>query len=371
MRKYKNFNIPMIKKHLKAIEEYKNKIDLNKISENNLANLDNTIKFYEDILNQNEITTYFEHSKEASLLEIRDFNNKYLKLIENYIPCYETFNDRAYTAIEKYNLINIYNAILENPENDTTYTNKHALSLTHDFYNSLPDKEIRDIFNKEYKKKCQNIRFKDENSVTFYSKMIDYNFITIGNASNFEKIPALAHEYGHIINDKITKEFIDYESNYPFVELLSMFMETLSMDYLNQKNNLKRAITLELQQFMEIYNLSYKILVLDDTKNLTYNNEEKLKEFYKDNYGEIFLENNANITIDYDHNYTFPYIVIIELLHEYNKDPEKALYLLKEIVKLKNCDYIKELNNKGIHLNTHINNYAKQLTKKVYNSYHY
>ena len=371
MRKYKNFNIPMIKKHLKAIEEFKNKRDLNNLSENNLANLENTIRFYKDVLNQNEITTYFDHSKKASLLDIRDFNNKYLKLIEKYIPCYETFNDRSYTAIEKYDLINIYNAILENPQNDTSYTNKHALSITHDFYNSLPDKEIRDIFNKEYKKKSQNIRFKDENSVTFYSKMIDYNFITIGNSSNFEKIPALAHEYGHIINDKIINEYIDYESDYPFVELISMFMETLSMDYLNQKNNMKRAITLELQQFMEIYNLSYKILVLDDTKNLTYNNEEKLKEFYKDNYGEIFLEINANITIDYDHNYTFPYIVIIELLHEYNKDPEKALYLLKEIVKLKNCDYIKELNNKGIHLNTHINNYAKQLTKKVYNSYHY
>ena len=68
--------------------------------------------------------------------------------------------------------------------------------------------------------------------------------------------------------------------------------------------------------------------------------------------------------------YSFPFMVIIELLHEYNKDPEKALYLLKEIIKLKDCDYIKELNNKGIHINTHINNYAKQLTKKINNSYH-
>ena len=298
MRKYKNFNIPMIKKHLKAIEEFKNKKDLNQLSEKDLAYLESIIKFYKDVLNRNEITTYFEHSKEASLLDIRDFNNEYLKLIENYIPCYETFNDRAYTAIEKYNLIDIYNAILENPENDTAYTNKHALTITHDFYNSLPDKEIRDIFNKEYKKKSQNIRFKDENSVTFYSKMIDYNFITIGNTSNFEKITALAHEYGHIINDKIINEFIDYESDYPFVELFSMFMETLSMDYLNQKNNMKRATILELQQFMEIYDQSYNLLVLDDTKNLTYNNEDKLKEFYKDNYGEIFLENNLNVTID-------------------------------------------------------------------------
>ena len=104
MRNYKNFNIPMIKKHLKAIEEFKYKIDLNQISENNIAYLENTIKFYKDVLNQNEIATYFDHSKEASLLDIRDFNNKYLKLIEYYIPCYETFNDRAYTAIEKYDL---------------------------------------------------------------------------------------------------------------------------------------------------------------------------------------------------------------------------------------------------------------------------
>ena len=349
MRKYKNFNIPIIKKHLKALEEFKSKIDISKLSENELAFLVDNINFYKDALNQKEITRYFACPEEANILDLRNFNNKYLKLIDKYIPYYDTFNDRLYDAIEKYNLNNLYTEIIKYPENDTAYTNKHALSITHDFYNSLPDKEIRDIFNKEFKKKAQNIRFKDDNPVIFYSKMIDYNFITIGNGSNFEKIISLAHEYGHIVNDRILGEYIDYESKYPFVELFSTFMETLSMDYLNKKNNMKRATAAELQQLMEIYDYSYNILAL---------------------YNEIFLENNSTVTIDYYHNYTFPFMVIIELLHEYNKDPEKALYLLKEIIKLKDCDYIKELNKKGIHINTHINNYVKQLTKKINNSYH-
>lgn len=370
MRKYKNFNIPVIKKHLKALEEFKSKIDISKLSEYELDFLEDIINFYKDVLNQKELTTYFDCPEEANILDLRDFNNKYLKLIDKYIPYYETFNDRLYDAIEKYNLKNLYAEIIEYPENDTAYTNKHALSITHDFYNSLPDKEIRDIFNKEFKKKAQNIRFKDDNSITFYSKMIDYNFITIGNGSNFEKITSLAHEYGHIVNDRILGEYIDYESEYPFVELFSMFMETLSIDYLNEKNNMKRATAVELQQLMEIYDHSYNILALDDTRNLVFKNEDELKEYYKKEFSEIFLENNSTVTIDYYHNYTFPFMVIIELLHEYNKDPEKALYLLKEIIKLKDCDYIKELNNKGIHINTHINNYVKQLTKKINNSYH-
>lgn len=370
MRKYNNFNIPIIKKHLQALLEYKNKIDLSKLSECELQFLNDNIEFYQDVLNNNPITPYFENSEYKSLLDLNKFNNEYLKSINQYIPYYEIFNERLYDAIEKYDLRNIYFDIIQHPENDTAYTNKHILSITHDFYNSLPDKEIRDIFNKEYKKKSQNVRFKDNSSIIFSSKLIDYNFITIGNKSNFEKIPSLAHEYGHIINDKIIHELIDYKSQNPFVELFSQFMEILSMDYLNQKNNTKRATALELQQLMEIYDFSYNLLVLNDIKNMKFKNESELKEFYLNEYGEIFSQNNSNVTVDYYHNYTFPFMVIIEILNEYNKDPEKALYLLKKTIKLKDCDYIKELNNLSIHINTHINNYAKQLTKKINNSYY-
>jgi hypothetical protein len=160
--------------------------------------------------------------------------------------------------------------------------------MIHDFYESIPDKEIQDIFQKEFNKKSQNVRFTDLNSMTFYSKMIDYNFITIGNKNNFEKLSSLAHEYGHIIHDRIIKEYVDYEDGYPFVELFSYFMETLSLYYFYDKGNDKRSSLILLKALIETYDSSYNILVLDDTKNIKLDTPEDIKNFYLQEFGDVF-----------------------------------------------------------------------------------
>ena len=370
MRKYKNFNIPMIKKHLKALEEYINKINFDELSENEQRFFMDIIQFYEDVLSQKELIPYFEIDDETNLLDIRNFNNEYLKNIQRYIPIYENFNTELYDSIEKYDLIDKYFELIEYPISDTAYTNKHVLSMIHDFYESIPDKEIQDIFQKEFNKKSQNVRFTDLNSMTFYSKMIDYNFITIGNKNNFEKLSSLAHEYGHIIHDRIIKEYVDYEDGYPFVELFSYFMETLSLYYFYNKGNDKRSSLILLKALIETYDSSYNILVLDDTKNIKLNTPEDIKNFYLQEFGDIFLENNSNICVNYYHNYTLPYIIIIELLQEYNNDPESAIYKLKQIIKLRNCDYIKETQKIGIEFNKNTDKYVKQLNKKLEDSFY-
>ncbi len=370
MRKYKNFNIPMIKKHLTALQEYKNKIDFDKLSEKEQSFITDILQFYENVLLQKELTPYFEIDDETNLLDIRNFNNEYLREIQRYMPLYENFNAILYNSILKYDLRNKYFELMKYPISDTTYTNKHILSMVYDFYKSIPDKEIKNIFQKEFNKKTQNVRFVDSNSITFYSKMIDYNFISISNDNNFEKIPALAHEYGHIIHDKIIKEYVDYEDGYPYVELFSYFMEILSYYYLYDNNNDKRASLALLKELMETYDFSYNLLLLDDIKNIRLNTPEKIESFYQEEFGDIFLENNSKTSVDYYHNYTFPFLVIIELLHEYNTDPESALYKLKQIIKLRNCDYIKETQKIGIVFNKHTDRYVKQLNKKIENSFY-
>ena len=58
-----------------------------------------------------------------------------------------------------------------------------------------------------------------------------------------------------------------------------------------------------------------------------------------------------------------------ELLNMYERDPEKALYTLKELCKLQNCNYFKELEDRKIYLGENTENFIKKLSKNIDNSF--
>ena len=366
MKKFKEFNNHDLKKKIKLLETKKLSIKSNK----EIEEIDKEIYLLTNLLNGIEIDNYFDVEKKAKLIDIMNINYEFLDTIKEYLPIYISYKKRLADSMNDNQIFEKSDSINDDLPYETSYTNHRIISIVHDFYNSIPDKEIRDMFNKEFKNNRKNIRFIGFDSGTSSTNYSNYKFITIGNESNFEKPIELAHEYGHLIHDDILNKVVFYDENYPFIELMSQFMEMLTIDYMNTKNNKKRATLLILNKILDLYNELYCLESYIDTKDIDFKTSKEIRNYYLKNYGRTCLNYSYLCTAELDHTYSFTKLIIFELLSMYEKDPEKALYLLKELCKLENCNYLQELEKRNIYLGESIEEYTKKLSRNIDNSIH-
>ncbi len=362
MKKYNCFNKNYLKKHLQELIQMKNKLE----KSNNLDLYEyelilENIKNIEAYLINRNVSTLYDELEETPLEEKMQTNKEYFKLEKRSLPIIRRFNDTYQTAVENLDLENYTCDYCT----DTAYTHKRILEMVHDFYMSIPDNEIKKLFNNQYKNKINNVRFKkSEASYCVSTGVDDKRYISIDNSLNYACITSLAHEYGHAIHEDYLGELTTYSNN-QYTELVSLFFQMLMSEYImnTQPENKERARQDSIGMLIKMDIYANNLEVLNVSKNKKFKDEEDAYKLYLDYLAEEEAELALSMGAYLFHDYLIPYIIDIELLWEYKKDPEKAIYLLKELINNYQNDYIDETESLGLDLNGHVYKYVKHLTK--------
>ena len=370
MKNYKSYSNEAIKEDIRALENIRNYI---------CDHIDDSNVILEDLSKAHELNGYIEYLREL-MDDAPQVDETFMPredgIYNSLVSDFDTINERLeYIDPIKEFLVNGITHFVETPfydqfmnfqtPKDIKLTNKEIMELIHDFYQSLPDKEIRNLFNQAFSKNEENYRIKGDETNTLLLPYINSFYINVAaNASNTKKVISSIHEYGHVIDYGIRKKASDYGSNYPFIELPSLFFESLAGDYLKEKlpkakRNIKDE---ELSRLVGLFNISNTLMTeYDGFKQKKLNDPLKYAYLLRV-YGKEELEDIPNSPALRTFNYVIPFLTSIELLEEYKSDPEKTLNLLKTIIKANNEEnYLAYLESKNIILN---NNSCKYIQRK-------
>ncbi len=244
--------------------------------------------------------------------------------------------------------------LLDKQKEETDITYDEMLELAYNYYNSIPDKEIRNNFNQVYKEKDNNIIVDKKSTISFLMPTIDYSLILLSknNETHKNMLFDLIHEYGHTIQTKINTDLLFYDKKYEPAELMPVFFNMLSLFYFDESlgiNIEKNIIQMQTSLFLD--QVKY-------TKEIKDRGLEAFKEKYNDAAIDIYFDH-SSLQI---YSYLIPILTSYELLHKYKEDPEKALYILKKLV-MNNKDYLDLLIDYNIHLGENTNESIKMLKK--------
>ena len=317
----------------------------NIISHKNTFNALNTLLFNKEY--QSDVFGCVNNLKEEDFIktniEIYDAYQNYNDLILNINP-----QDLSY----KETVLKLRD-LLDKQKNDADITYEEMLEQANLYYNSLPDKDIRDIFNRVYKERDKNIIVGDETANTFLMPTIDYALIVLGTESETYKnmLYDLIHEYGHVIQTNFNRDLLYYGKEYQPAELMPVFFTILSLFYFDSlENNIERNIT-NMQTSIFLNQVKY-------TKEIKENGIDAFKEKYNDAAIDIYFEHSLLQV----YSYLIPMLTSFELLNNYKEDPEKAMHIIKKLV-MNDKDFIDLLNDNKIHLGEHTNETVKMLKK--------
>lgn len=244
-----------------------------------------------------------------------------------------------------------------------------VLSFVHDFYNSV-DREIAKIFNQVYKERRNNLIFSENRSFTSYLPNINYSYINLEKDNTVDEFTSAVHEFGHTVADRMYMRN-DYFSKYPFIELMPIFMEMLAYDDLAASFNLDEELIISqaygnktiLKYAKDLILFSKYVRKMDriKRKKQTINEMSRVVNIKKCDASKI-LERSTLEKMSY----TIPYLTSIELYSLYNLDPEKAIYILKNLVTLPvQENYEIALRDQGIILNEHTEEFERKLEKRI------
>ncbi len=163
---------------------------------------------------------------------------EFIKSNIEFFDCYKNYNDLILNInpedLSYVDAITNLRNLLDEQKNDTDITYYEMLEHANSYYNSIPDKEIRNIFNNIYKEKDKNIIIDKKSSFSFLMPTIDYSLIILGRENETYKnmLFDLIHEYGHTIQTTLNKNLLFYSKDYQPAELMPVFFNMLSLLYI-------------------------------------------------------------------------------------------------------------------------------------------
>ena len=248
------------------------------------------------------------------------------------------------------------------------YNFKDMYELTRDFFKSVGGKIYKayEEFDKEKDNRVNFFPMPPVNSTVYTIPVLNKFYMNIGtDAEDEEIIETYIHEAGHVITFKQNSK--RYESLQLFTEIESLFFEILADEYLREQTNDDYFLDLERNRLneyygsgsvMDIFNIAYNMTVDNITE---INNPDKVFMDICKNEG---LLKTTPVRIDNTMKYVFSYICAVELVQIYKQDPEKALFLLDNIISNDNTISEYERIVRNVNPNEHMKEYAKTLTKK-------
>lgn len=257
-------------------------------------------------------------------------------------------------------------------------TDDDKFSLVYDFYHDMVNKDLFKLFYQSFLQRKKHVSFTklgefgDFNGKCFYLRSLDESFIKVNRLSTMHDIITLVHEYGHDIHYKIN--YFQQLFSAPFLEIVSIFMELLSYQYFAKFPELVDGVNIiEYIQFdylKDPTNVSVlKTDLIEDIDIESIKNKRVLESILRNRFGvsKKYVEKLMICSIEY-----LPYmistLVAIELLDLYNRDKDKAFYVLKEILNVEDTNAIVIYNKMlelGIELNSHTQEYQEKIIRQL------
>ena len=320
------------------------------IKENSDEELDEDEKALKDVeMDLDEGTCYGDLTHDISDIEKYRL---YYPFVEKHIEICDKSLEKDYTFME---------------QGDMDLNEDDINSLTHDFFKDSTDKFFYDKYLK-YEKNNKKILHMDqardsEDGYFFYFPISNTRYVKVGlDGAKERTLTSLAHEVGHVLGSFINEG--RYCNQDVFYEIESVFFELLSEEYYFKKLN-KKLFKEELIDNAYTYDESARrIMAFKRVTDKTFDNMNKVKNPYK-YYGRLSKKEEyyKNIDVDDKMKYLFSYLVAVELLEIYKVDKDKALYLLKEIVKENKDKTEYQRITENIELNNLMNNHVKTLKR--------
>lgn len=211
----------------------------------------------------------------------------------------------------------------------------------HDFYKSLNDKDIFNAFLTTFNNRKTQYKFKDDEGdyyagITYsipYLNKFYVSQIYDRKSTDVNNLLTGVHEYGHVISDVLNPKNMVVDSD--VCEIETLFFELVATDYYSKILGTDKFYLYSLEKLKDYY---------EDNKINKYVKKEIEKYQNLMKYG-ISIDNLSkkdqmkfSYNIEYDQYtknqiYTTCYMIALNLYMIYLKDKEKALYILKQIIK--------------------------------------
>ena len=330
------------------------------------------------------------------LKEIKENDeDEYALLTEDLSFEEENYNLKKNIFKDIKNILNVlyfYNALYKNNKYDLYpvngyFTNKFKyddlLYLTNEFYKTI-DPELYNIFEKQFNKRYRNFRFSKDLSenqgysgMSYYVKDLDETLIEVEKKKEYDNLLTIIHEYGHAISFNYLKDDPDTYARDVYCEIESTFMELIAMDYFaklnefkndnsEQRNRFFNSFILDNDRILTTYNMTVIFkLYLEFFDNINYKEYKsivrKLMNLKNKDFNNLFSSDILSSL-----KYSLSTFVSLELYHIYQTDPDKAFYLYKKILSLKDktpITFDNSLNEMNIFIGKNVKTYVRKLTK--------
>ena len=309
-----------------------------------------------------ETISYYKFKNNAKIIGQGNFHKTLYSL-----PYYRVYLPHIKEFIKILEEHKIYKEEIHKISKDD-YSEKDMYDLVNDFYKEIGGSAY-DKYQEIYRDRKKHINFTNldsDDSRTYVIPRLDKFYINLGAKSDERRIiEAFIHETGHVITFK--QNYNRYHSRDKFIEIESLFYETLGDDYLYRRTNDIYFKDLEKDRIDKYFNCANMIDIMDMAYNTVMDNSLHVKKPEKIFNKMCKLEGllrPKNVDIDSNMKYTFSYICALELVEKYKEDKDKALYLLNNIIsENKNIEeYEKIINN--VRPCEHLNDYVKTLKKE-------
>ena len=265
-------------------------------------------------------------------------------------------------------------------------SSKEMLELNHDFWEKNTPKDIYKQFLLLYKQRKSHLHFETNQGdndtygecmyIPYYHDLLVY----VNPQGTIKDAAVLAHEYGHGIQFLTNYHPNIHSKNWIFIEIVSTFFEYLFLHYYTSHGKYQYQSLIALihtyDHFKKRSNDLYlflkllKEMELDICQNRI--EERQCINDYISEHGTNIFKCYLTPPISEKIVYLFATSIVIELLTIYDKDPEKAFYILKKIMEinlqLPSQEYYNRLQALGLCTNnseTVFNNHLKrELTLK-------
>ena len=241
-------------------------------------------------------------------------------------------------------------------------------SFLKDFFYDF-DKEFGEIYESIHKERQHNLMFSEDRSISYYVPALEYSYINITKNDTVDDFLNAVHEYTHAIIDRLY--FRLSEEEYPFTELVSIFMEMIAADYIKEAylgmdediNTSQLSGAKKITVYAENISIQHNYFLAKEETNTR-------KEFVQDitkmsgktnSYIKRLLSKTAMEKLTY----TIPYLTAIELYYLYKSDKERCVELIKYLIYVSYREnYNVDLVDNGIILNTHSTEWIDTLIKR-------
>ncbi len=248
-------------------------------------------------------------------------------------------------------------------EDEYNISTKDLLYFIHDFYREI-DPEMARIFFKIFKERRDNLKFTPDRGITFTTDKLNYSYIAVARQDVVADYINAIHEYAHAIADRLYYRN-NYNSGYPFIELMPLFMQFLACDKMMEDfDNVSKDVTGYKANELDIFIQFARSIDMMSCYlgQLCFEPERlprKKKEIITDmmtrlHTGKEEVLDLLDVSTLERLSYLIPYMTAIELYYLYKSDPERAIYTLKGIVTMPEQEnYGIALADKEICLNEH------------------